>query len=187
MAWRITGVCITGWVLGTAVAHAQSIPTGYQRVAMEYEVPPALLYAMALTESGQSALTDGQYRPWPWTLNVNGKGDYYPSRQSAWTALQRVLVDERTSVDIGLMQINWRYHQTALGSSWQALDPYHNLRVAADLLRDCFNKHSHWLKSVGCYHAPNDTARAERYSQRVKAQASRLTESFWAIDGGEDE
>jgi hypothetical protein len=36
------------------------------------------------------------------------------------------------------MQVNWRYHQDKLGSPWQALDPYHNLRVGAEILQDCY-------------------------------------------------
>ena len=75
------------------------------------------------------------------------------------------------------MQISWRYHRSVLGSSWQALDPYHNLRAAAAILRDCFVEHSHWIQSAGCYHAPNDPARADRYGQRVKTHWMRLTDS----------
>ena len=164
-------VCLLFW---SAVVCAQSVPTGYQQVASEYDLPPALLYAVALTESGQSSLSEGRYRPWPWALNISGEGHYFSTRQEAWQALQAALVSGNSSVDIGLMQINWRYHRPALGSAWQALDPYHNLRVAAAILHDCYVVHTNWMQSAGCYHAPNDSARALAYGGRVKQRWVQL-------------
>ena len=49
------------------------------------------------------------------------------------------------------------------------------VRVAAIILRDCFTEHCNWIQSAGCYHAPSDPARADRYGQRVKAYWMRLT------------
>jgi soluble lytic murein transglycosylase-like protein len=166
-------VCLLCW---SAVVAAQSIPAGYRQVASEYDLPPALLYAVALTESGQSSLSEGRFRPWPWALNINGEGHYFPTRQEAWQALQAALVNANGSVDIGLMQISWRYHRAALGPAWQALDPYHNLRVAAAILRDCYVEHTNWMQSAGCYHAPNDSAKAQAYGGRVKQQWMQLTD-----------
>jgi soluble lytic murein transglycosylase-like protein len=161
-------VWIIGLLSGSFIVEAHSVPTGYQRVAIEYDLPPVLLYAVALTESGQSALSEGRFRPWPWALNINGEGHYFTSRQEALQALQVALANANSSVDIGLMQINWRYHHAALGSPWQALDPYHNLRVAAAILRDCLNEHINWMQTAGCYHAPNDSRRARAYASRVQ-------------------
>ena len=167
-------VACTWW---STTAQSQSVPVGYQQVASEYGLPPALLYAVALTESGQSSHSEGRFRPWPWSLNIGGNGHYFPSRQMAWQALEEVLTEAKTRVDIGLMQISWRYHRSALGSSWQALDPYHNLRVAAAILRDCHVKHTNWIQTSGCYHAPNDPVRAEQYGERVKAHWTRWTDT----------
>ena len=175
--WLIMG-SLVGVLWWSTPAQSQSVPMGYKEVASEYGLPPALLYSVALTESGQSSLSEGQFRPWPWALNIDGEGHYFLSRQLAWNALQAALSEtEASSVDVGLMQISWRYHRSVLGSSWQALDPYHNLRVAAGILRDCFVKHTHWIQSAGCYHAPNDSARADRYGQRVKAHWMQLTDA----------
>lgn len=155
---------------------ADEVPPAYRMIALEKDLPPSLLYAVALTESGQSSLSEDQLRPWPWTLNVNGKGQYFPSRKAAWRALQHALASEQRSVDIGLMQINWRYHQQALGSPWQALEPYHNLRVGASILKGCHVTKLNWQKNVGCYHAPNNPPRAQRYSQRVTDYWQQLTQ-----------
>lgn len=171
----IVALVVTTWVMCPIPASAQPVPAGYQQVARAMGVPPGLLYAVALTESGQSVLSGGEFRPWPWALNIDGQGHFYPTRQHAWEALQVALTRYQTSVDIGLMQISWRYHQRSLGSTWQALDPYHNLQVAAAILRACFAQHSAWLPSAGCYHAPHDAERAQRYRERVEARSAQLT------------
>lgn len=176
MARRLITVCFVGVLWWSTSAQSQSVPVGYKQVASEYGLPAALLYSVALTESGQSSLSEGQFRPWPWALNIDGEGHYFSSRQLAWHALQ-VALKEASSVDVGLMQISWRYHRANLGSSWQALDPYHNLRVAAGILRGCFAEHTNWIQSAGCYHAPNDPARADRYGQRVKAHWMQLADT----------
>jgi hypothetical protein len=73
-----------------------------------------------------------------------------------------------------LMQVNWRYHQDKLGSPWQALDPYHNLRVGAEILQDCYTNRQDWWSSVGCYHSPANTQKAEQYIGRVLSKWQRL-------------
>jgi len=78
-----------------------------------------------------------------------------------------LLASGRESVDIGLMQVNWRYHKKCLTSPQLALNPYHNLRVAAEILLGCFRSREDWWEAVGCYHAPNNPERAARYQERV--------------------
>ncbi len=160
----------------SVVVNAQPVPAGYRQVAMEFGLPPAFLYAVALSESGESSLGKGPFRPWPWTLNISGKGHYFPSRREAWQTLQGALENTNGWVDIGLMQISWRYHSAALGSAWHALDPYHNLRVAAAILRDCYIKHTNWMQSAGCYHAPNNFASAQAYASRVNQHWEKLAD-----------
>ena len=158
-----------------APAHA-SVPLGYQQVADAYHLPPEVLYAVALTESARQVDSTGNVRPWPWTLNVRGKGHFFASRREAEAALQGLLDQGRTSVDIGLMQVNWRYHRQRLGSPQRAIDPYHNLRVAAQILKECHRSRQDWWAAVGCYHAPNSPQRAARYRARVRAHWQRVTQ-----------
>ena len=153
-----------------------SVPVGYQQVADAYDLPAEVLYAVALTESARRVDSTGNVRPWPWTLNVRGRGHFFASRQEAEAALQGLLDQGRTSVDIGLMQVNWRYHRQRLGSLQRAIDPYHNLRVAAEILRDCHRNRQDWWEAVGCYHAPNSPHRAARYRARVFEHWQRVTE-----------
>jgi len=107
---------------------------------------------------------------------VAGDGYYYASRIEAWQALRNWLGRGERSIDIGLMQVNWRYHHGRLGDPWQALDPYHNLRVGAGILQDCYAAEHDWWASVGCYHAPANPERASRYRRRVESQWRQITQ-----------
>ena len=152
------------------------LPAAYRSVAAQYGVPPDLFYAVALTESGYSAGDGSRPRPWPWALNIAGQGRFFATRIDAWRALDTALGDGEDRLDVGLMQINWRYHKTLLKSSWQALEPYRNLRLAAQILRECYRGRHDWWASVGCYHAPADSERARRYRERVLTHWRSLQE-----------
>jgi len=152
----------------------EPVPAGYRSVANEYQVPPKVLYAVALTETGRQIDGTGNVRPWPWALNVQGRGFFYASRQEAWGALRRFLEQGKQSIDIGLMQVNWRYHETKLVDPWVALDPYYNLRVAAGILRRCYEADQDWWSGVGCYHSPGNGERATAYRRRVEKHWMRL-------------
>lgn len=147
------------------------------RVGQALGVPPPLLYAVALTESARRLRGD-TVRPWPWSLQVNGQAEYHASRQAAYRAIRRHLVAGRRSIDIGLMQLNWRWHHESLQDPWQALDPYHNLRIGARLLREHYRECGDWLTAAGRYHAPATTkqgrALASAYRKRIAKQLARF-------------
>jgi soluble lytic murein transglycosylase-like protein len=166
---------LVAMVIAVSPAHADNaVPDGYRRVAAAYGIPSELFYAVALAESGTHIASLRAARPWPWTLNVQGEGRYYSSRQAAVDAVHQALANGRRSVDIGLMQVNWQYHAAALRSVESAIDPYHNLEVAAGILAECFGARGDWWAAVGCYHAPGDANRAARYRHRVKRIWSRI-------------
>ena len=172
--FRICLIALTGLIIPSAGWSDASVPVGYRAVASESGIPYTVLYAVALTESAKKIRTPAVYRPWPWTLNIAGRGYFFDTRLSAWQALMAWLGKGRRSVDIGLMQVNWRYHKKRLGTPWQALDPYHNLRVGAGILKDCYTTRQDWWTSVGCYHAPSNPQRAHQYRRRVVSRWQRL-------------
>ena len=164
------GIAALLWFAATPITHAEEVvPSAYRGIATEHGIPARLFYAIALAESGRTLASTSSPRPWPWTLNIAGEGVYFNSRWEAWWALEQSLRAGQDSVDIGLMQVNWRFHRARLGGSWLALEPYHNLSVGADILKDCYKKRRDWWASVGCYHAPADKPRAKRYRARVVA------------------
>jgi hypothetical protein len=149
------------------VAHGSNIPRAYRVVAAEYGVPVPLLYAIALQES-RAVLGASVRQPWPWTLNVAGVGYRYGSRAAAYAALNNYVKRGETRVDVGLMQVHWRFHHGALGSTWTGLHPWHNLRVGAAILRDCFRRTGSWTAASGCYHSMTPE-RSSAYAASVAA------------------
>lgn len=168
-------------VLAFSAAHAAP-PSGYVVVAEAERVPADILYAVACAESGRR-MPDGNTRPWPWALNVAGVGRWYPTRAAAYDDLRKVL-DGDESVDIGLGQINWRWHRETLVSPWLALDPYFNLIITARLLRHEFERCGcrDWWVAVERYHAPSDSSAAIQRRQRYRERVQRC----WNIESALD-
>ena len=156
---------------------AEEPPWGYRQIAREYGIPPERFYAVALQES-RAKLRSGKVRPWPWTLSIDKAPHYFRTRRAAWRALKLALEDRVHQLGVGLMQIEWRYHKDKLIDPWQALEPYHNLRVGAGYLRDCYWRTGDWDRAVGCYHSPGETPaqrrRAKQYSKQVSRQLAAL-------------
>lgn len=153
------------------------VPSGYQQVARLSQVPEHYFYGIALNESGKQ-LISRDFRPWPWTLNVEGKAYFYPTRKACYLALIDFLEQGKKLIDIGLMQVNWHYHQDKLRDPWQALDPYFNLHVGARILRNEYDKTHDWYQAVGRYHSPGQNSdqkqRANQYAEHVFKRIARL-------------
>lgn len=159
-----------------ALTGALRIPPGYANVAREFGIPGAFLYGVALQESAMLVGRAGQRRslPWPWTLNVAGTPARFASRAAAEHGLRRALGAGIDSVDVGPMQVNWRYHKHRLVSVERALEPYSNLRVGAALLAEHFADCQSWPEAIGRYHSPANKARAGSYSNAVFERLRKL-------------
>lgn len=118
----------------------------FDRVASVSGVSSRTLYALAMNE------TKRQGRPWPWTLNVAGKSYYFPTRESAWRMADDLIAKGVTSIDIGVMQVNWKYHKHRFESVWEALQPSINQKAAADFLWEKFRQTGDAMTAVGWYH-----------------------------------
>lgn len=160
-------------LLALAGGPVAAVPDGYREVARTEGVPPEILYAVACAESGRR-VTGATFKPWPWALNVDGETRFYATRVAAYSDLRREL-PRRANIDIGLGQVSWRWHATRLGSPWAALDPYLNLRTAARILREEFERCEceEWWIAVERYHAPSDTAEARERRARYRARVER--------------
>ncbi|MEN4771398.1 lytic transglycosylase domain-containing protein [Duffyella gerundensis] len=170
---------LTGAALLLASAHCwssgmQTVPDGYTKVAREHGVPPEALYSVALQESSRT-LPRG-VRPWPWTLNVAGKGYRYKSRLEAWQALQVFMKTHSLKrIDVGIAQVNLGWNGSHFTSTWEALDPYTNLNAAAVILRECWDrKPGSWLDAAGCYHHPAGGQAAARYRSFIRTKLATL-------------
>jgi hypothetical protein len=143
----------------------------YPQYADYCRVPVGLLYAVSRVESGR--WVQGKVRPWPWTLNIEGEARYFETRQSQFNALMSAL-QMGQSVDIGPMQLNWRWQFERLISPWQITDPTFNVLTGCKILRELYDdpgSAGSWHWAVGKYHrrssAPHHVAAANRYADRV--------------------
>lgn len=148
-------------------ASAQTIPDGYRHIAEQAGVPAEALYSLALTESAKK-LSHG-VRPWPWTINVAGKGYRYASRDEAYRALMGFMQRYPLKrIDVGIAQVNLGWNGQRFTSYRQAFDPYTNLRVAAQILRECYDTQpGSWMQAAGCYHHPAGGTPARVYKAVV--------------------
>lgn len=108
--------------LSSNIASANEIPPpAYQLAASSAGIPSEVLYAVALTESGLRI--EGKLKPWPWTLNIAGKGRFFKSREDACMALTHSLKSTSAKrVDVGVAQINYGYHGEKVNSPCDLLD-----------------------------------------------------------------
>jgi len=160
-----------GWTLAALAREVP--PPAYRLAAHRADVPAAVLYAVALQESG--TILRGRLVPWPWTLNVAGAPQRYATRAEACAGLRQAL--KRTSatrIDAGLGQVNLGYHAQRYAQPCELLDPYRNLAIAAEILREQHTPGEDWLLAIGRYHRPAGGAPAARYRRSVHRHLTRV-------------
>ena len=175
-------------VLGAVLAMAQAPVTFAQdaelspdmqclRYLQSYErslrIPQGLLTAISFVESGRPVGANNALVAWPWTINVNGQGRYFDSKEEAVTATRKLLDEGQRSIDVGCMQINLRYHPNAFQSMDDAFDPALNVAYGAQFLNSLHDLQGSWAKAVERYHSSDD-GRREEYREKVLA--------FWKND-----
>ncbi|KSL70724.2 lytic transglycosylase [Pseudomonas aeruginosa] len=159
--------------LAGAVRAGENPPPAYQVAAQRAGIPSTVLYAVALQESGTRV--GGRLVPWPWTLNVAGTSQRYATRAEACTGLREALRrTPATRIDAGLGQINLGYHPQRYAQPCDLLDPYRNLAIAAEILREQHVEGEDWLLAIGRYHRPAGGAPAARYRHSVGQHLARV-------------
>ena len=128
--------------------------TVFEKVGLEKNIDPHLLYAIALAESAYSPVKNARgAAPYPWTLRLPNKPIYAPSKAHATVELFKVL-KYTSSVDVGLMQINWRWHKHRVKRPEDLLDPLTNVRIGADILLENIRRSpSDLVAALSRYHS----------------------------------
>ena len=160
--------------LYTCTGHAQEVPPpAYQLAAQRAGIPSTVLYAVALQESG--IRRNGRIVPWPWSLNVAGQSRRFATRADACAGLQQAMrATPHTRIDAGLGQINLGYHKHRFTSACDLLDPYRNLAIAAEILKEQHTPGEDWLLAIGRYHRPAGGEPAARYRRSVSRHLARV-------------
>ena len=140
------------------------------KIAVQSGVSATLLTKMAQVESGIGTTR----QPWPWTINVEGRDYYFKTAQAAVTYMEHLQRRGLTSFDVGCFQINWRWHQHKVRDVAELIDPDTNTRIAAQYLRELYQRHQSVAQAVAHYHSSN-SKRGQAYVQRVFKYSDRNT------------
>lgn len=141
------------------------------RVARESGVPLDVMRAITRTETGRSL--DGGFLPWPWTINMEGKGLWFDGPAEAVAYAEREHARGARSFDMGCFQINFRWHGEHFASLDEMMDPLANARYAARFLSELHAETGDWQKAAGRYHSLTPKY-AERYSARFARHRASL-------------
>jgi len=134
------------------------------QAAQRYGVPPGILYAVGLAETGRKGSLH------PYALNIEGRAVFARSRQDAVNQFEAARRSGKKLIDLGCMQINHHYHSDKFASVGQMLDPAQNVDYAARFLVELKHRHGNWSMAVARYHAgPNNDPAQKRYVCRVIA------------------
>jgi hypothetical protein len=146
------------------------------------DIPVHLLAAISTTETGRYHEGLGMAIPWPWTINVEGKGYYFGSKAEAIAATQKFLRQGKRSIDVGCMQVNLKHHANAFRNLNEAFDPATNVGYAAKFLRDNYDEMGNWIKAAAAYHS-RTVSRGNSYLARVEKNWTNIVNKVRAAKG----
>lgn len=179
----VTALCSVGVAIYGASAHAAAADPLIdgarlctQRFPLEEKsnnIPTHLLAAIATTESGRWHEGLGMNVPWPWTVNVEGKGYYFNNKAEAIAQTRTFLTRGYKSIDVGCMQVNLKHHPKAFASLDQAFDPVTNVSYAAKFLRENYADLGDWIKATAAYHS-RTPVHGQRYLGNIERSWNRI-------------
>lgn len=164
------GVAFTSAPVAATAATSAMAPdceTLAASAARAADIPEGLLPAIARAESGGGPRRSA----WPWTLNVQGQGAYFETREAALARLREVLASGVRNVDVGCMQINFRWHGHEFATIEDMMDPVANTRYAARFMGELHGRFGDWMVAARHYHSA-DPERGAAYLARVQRLAS---------------
>lgn len=162
---------ITGSVLFLTIfiscntgAYATDIPSSNDYWLKKYitaveqrnRIPRGLLSAIALVESDFK----------PYAVNIEGKPISASNKSEAVKTIKNALNSGITNIDIGIAQINYRWHKDNFKNIEEMINPVTNIEYAAKLLSSLFKQHGTWHKAIKHYHSANPDYH-RRYSRKV--------------------
>ena len=144
----------------------------------ETGVPLNIMKAIARTETGRQV--SGVLQPWPWALNIEGRGVWLSTKQEAMSYLRDSFLKGKQNLDVGCYQINQKWHGSHFSSFDEMLDPEANALYAARFLQRLFQEHGTWTRAAGAYHSRTPQF-ADRYIERFGAILARLDARLPAV------
>lgn len=121
------------------------------RAQERYGIPNNLLLGIGLQEAGVTR--GGALTIWPWSVNAEGEGRMFESRAAAEAWVARRQAQGVSSIDVGCMQVNLRWHPDAFERMADGFDPVKNVDYAARFLVDLQRRTGDWMLAAGSYHS----------------------------------
>ena len=159
---------VVGLPLARAATGPDECAAAVAAAERSHATPPGLLARIATVESGRVLAGDTQPRPWPWTIDVDGRGLFFDSKAAAVAGVRQAIAAGAHWIDVGCMQVNLQMHPDAFRSLEDAFDPAINADYAAGDLRRLFGETGDWEMAVGLYHSHTPWLGAA-YRDRVAA------------------
>jgi hypothetical protein len=126
-------------------------------------IPPGLVRAVTLVESGRWLPEDHRTQAWPWTVTAGPKTFYLPTKRDALRKVEELQASGRSNIDVGCMQVNLGYHGDAFASLEDALDPASNIAYGAKFLKQLRVETRSWARATARYHSSDpDLGKAYR-------------------------
>ncbi|HCU07072.1 MAG TPA: hypothetical protein DIC42_05805 [Holosporales bacterium] len=149
--------------------------TYFDKTEKKFNIPKNTLQAIAFTESGQYFKGKGIIA-WPWSINVQGKGYIFPTKEKAVQAAEFLVRSGHTNFDMGCMQINYRHHGSAFKTLHDAFSPQQNVDYAGQFLKSLFDKNKSWKVAQAHYHSGNPEFYVP-YLKLVEKHFKKLTDT----------
>lgn len=134
-------------------------------------VPEDVLRALTLVETGRKK--GKKFQPWPWTVNVEGKGRWFETSDEALSYVYKHYKTGARSFDVGCFQINFRWHGQAFASIEEMFDPVANANYAAAFIKSLKTEMGTWTAAAGAYHS-----RTPKFAKKYSEKFDRLRSSL---------
>lgn len=170
-------VCAAPFVNARGQDPAMLCDQAAQQAAADSEVPVQVLLAITRVETGRQS--DGQLRPWPWSINLAGEGYWFADATEATAFANDQLAMGSENFDVGCFQINLHWHGAEFVSLEEAFDPAANATYAAAFLTDLYRSEGGWPEAVAAYHSrtPEKAAAYLAKIEGVLADLANLPEA----------
>ena len=125
-------------------------------VEQKNRIPKGLLSAIAGVESDFN----------PYAVNIAGKTVIASNQEEAAKTIRHAINSGITNIDVGIAQINYRWHKDNFKNIDEMINPATNIEYAAKLLTSLFKQYKTWHKAIRHYHSANPDHH-RRYSRKV--------------------
>jgi hypothetical protein len=159
LGFIVSALAVAAGALATAGAARADIPPGAVCSAAGHQaeqvgaLPTNLLVSIGMVESGRPDPLTGQVAPWPWTVNADGQGEYFPTKEAAEAFVRFAEASGAHDVDVGCFQISLQNHPDAFATLDDAFDPAENAAYAARFLNQLKSQTGSWNSAIADYHS----------------------------------